>query len=38
MEEGAWIPVTGGKAEVKLDATSYTSVRSAGTPAGVLGF
>ena len=38
MEEGARIPVTGGKAEVKLDATSYTSVRSAGTPAGVLGF
>ena len=28
MEEGARIPVTGGKAEVKLDATSYTTVIS----------
>ena len=28
MEEGARIPVTGGKAEVKLEATSYTTVIS----------
>jgi O-glycosyl hydrolase len=28
MEEGARIPVTGGKADVKLDATSYTTVIS----------
>jgi len=28
MEEGARIPVSGGRAEVKLDATSYTTVTS----------
>jgi hypothetical protein len=26
MEEGARIPVAGGKAELKLEATSYTTV------------